>query len=133
MTYTVAESGITSVESSLNFNGSVSTSDVLVTLDSLGRVHVAQVKEGQSSTTYDGYETDYSAVGLPSRTTLPYAAPGGTTSSSAPGVAATYDALGRTLQTTDSGNGTTIYSYNQNDVLITTVQHRVARRVRAAI
>lgn len=109
----------TSVEGSLNFNGSISTSDVLITLDALGRVQVAQAKESQSSSTYDGQEMDYNAVGFSSRSTLPYAASAHATNSSAPGLTTTYDALGRILATTDSGGGSTTYSYNQNDVLIT--------------
>jgi RHS repeat-associated protein len=117
--YAVTATGIMSVESSLPFNGSVSTSDALVTLDSSGRAHIAQVKESPSSPTYDSVEADYNAVGLVSRSTLPYAASGGTTNSTAPGVTWTYDTLGRTLTATDSGTGTTTYSYNQNDVLIT--------------
>ena len=86
---------------------------------SSGRVHVGQIKETPSSPTYDSAETDYNSVGFPSRSTLPYAASAGTTNSTAPGVTATYDTLGRTLTTTDSGGGTTTYVYNQNDVLIT--------------
>jgi len=115
----IAYTGATSAESSLNFNGSISTSDALVTLDSLGRVHVSQVKESQSSSTYDSQETDYNSVGLASRATLPYAGGAGATNSTAPNLASTYDALGRILQATDSGNGIATYSYNQNDVLIT--------------
>jgi RHS repeat-associated protein len=119
ITYAVTGAGIRSVETSLNFNGSISTTDSLITKDSLGRVHVAQAKESQSSSIYDSQETDFNASGFPSRSTLPYAASGGTTNSTAPGVTTTYDALGRVLQTTDSGNGTIAYSYNENDVLVT--------------
>jgi RHS repeat-associated protein len=115
----IAYTGATSAESSLNFNGSISTSDALVTLDTLGRVHVAQVKESQSSSTYDSLETDFNSVGLPSRSTLPYTGSAHATNSNAPNLATTYDALGRTLQITDSGGGVATYSYNQNDVLIT--------------
>src|ERR1700722_349688 len=119
-TTSITYTGATSAETSLKFNGSLSTADTLISLDSLGRVHIAQVKESQSSSVYDGKETDYNVVGIPSRSTLPYAASGGTAASpTAPGVTATYDALGRTLETEDSGLGTTTYTYNQNDVLIT--------------
>jgi RHS repeat-associated protein len=116
---TLTYTGATSVESSLPFNGSISTSDALITLDTLGRVHVAQVKESPSSSTYDSQETDYNAVGLPSKWTLPYPGLANATNSTAPNLTATYDALGRILQSTDSGGGTASYSYNENDVLIT--------------
>jgi RHS repeat-associated protein len=108
--------GSTSIEGYVNFNGSTSTTDALKTVDVLGRTHVSQIKESQSSTTYDSVETDYDSDGWPSRTTLPYAATAGATNSSAPATTTTYDALGRKLTVTDSAGKTVTYSYDQNDV-----------------
>jgi len=105
----------TSVESSLVFNGSSSTSDILKTVDGLSRSHLAQTKESPSSSTYDSVETDYDSNGRPNRTTLPFSGTAGQTSSSAPGTSTTYDALSRKSQVTDSGGGSITYTYTQND------------------
>lgn len=113
----------TSVETSMNFNGSTSTTDDLATVDGLGRSHISQIKESQSSTTYDSTETDYDSLGRPDRTTLPYAAPAGQTSASAPALSTTYDPLSRPTQVLDSGGGSTTYSYNQNDTYLTAGPH----------
>ncbi len=108
-------SGQTSAESSLLFNGSAATTDVLTNLDGLGRAHVSQRREGPSSSTYDSVETDYDSLGRSNRTTLPYSGTAGQTNSSAPGTTTTYDALGRKTQLTDSGGKSITYSYSQND------------------
>jgi RHS repeat-associated protein len=104
-----------SVEGYVNF-GSASTTDALKTVDSLGRTHVSQVKESQSSSTYDSVETDYDSLGRTMRTTLPYAATAGMTNSSVPGTITTYDALSRKIQTLDSNNRKVTYAYTQNDI-----------------
>ncbi|HXX18699.1 MAG TPA: RHS repeat-associated core domain-containing protein [Candidatus Acidoferrum sp.] len=106
---------LASVESTLNFNGSTSTVDVLATADGLGRPHISQARQVQSSTTYDSVEVDYDSLGRPNRTTLPYSATAGQTNSSAPSIRTAYDALSRPLQITDGGGGTTTYTYSQND------------------
>jgi RHS repeat-associated protein len=111
-----AYTGMTSVESSMVFNSSSSTVDALTTVDSLGRKHVVQGKEGPSATTYDSLETDFDSDGRPDRTTLPYAGTAGQTSAIAPGTSSTYDALGRKTQVTDSGGRNMTFSYTQNDV-----------------
>lgn len=111
LTYTAQ----TSVESSMVFNASNSTTDVLATRDGLGRLHVSQIKEGPSSTTYDSVETDYDPVGRPDRTTLPYSQTAGQTSSTAPGRSMTYDPLGRKATVTDSGLLNVAITYSQND------------------
>src|SRR5207245_4634479 len=54
-------------ESALNFNGATSTADSRTTLDGLGRVHISQRKQSQSSTNYDSVQTDYDSVGRPYR------------------------------------------------------------------
>jgi len=109
----------TSVESSMVFNSGSSTTDALTVLDGLGRRHIVQVKEGPSSSTYDSVETDYNLLGTPGRTTLPYSGTAGQTSSSAPSVSTVFDALGRPTSETDAGNGSTSYSYSQNDSSVT--------------
>jgi RHS repeat-associated protein len=107
----------TSVESSLVFNNQQSTTDFLTTADSLGRTHISQRKQGPSSSNYDSIETDYDSLGRPSRVTLPYPETAGQPNSAAPSTITTYDALNRVAATTDSGGGSTTYSYMQNDVV----------------
>ena len=109
-------------ESTLNFNGTTSTADTLATLDGLGRIHVSQRKQSQTSASYDSVETDYDALGRPSKVTVPYSASAGQpapTNPATPATATTYDALNRPLLVTDGGGGTTAYLYNQNDVVVT--------------
>lgn len=110
---------LTSVESSLNFNGSSSTLDVLATLDGLGRAHISQRKQSPSASNYDSVETDYDSLGRPSKVTVPYSGTAGQTGGSAPATTATYDALSRPLVTTDGGGGTVTLSYSANDILQT--------------
>ena len=116
-TYTATGTGIRSVESSLPFNGSVSTSDGLITTDSTGRAQVSQRKESPSSSTYDSVEMDYDSLGRPSRKTLPYATTAGLTNPSAPSTTTTYDALNRRSQVTDTevSPRTVTFTYSQND------------------
>jgi len=112
--------GQNAFESALTFNSGNSTSEQLTTLDNLGRAHVQQVKQSPAATNYDSVEADYDALGRPSRSTLPYSGTAGqTTSPTAPGVTTSYDALSRPLVVTDTGGGTSAYSYSNNDVLIT--------------
>ncbi len=118
-TTNLAYASLTSAESSLNFNGSSSTTDVLATLDGLGRAHVSQRKQSPGATTYDSVETDYDSLGRPSRATVPYGGTSGQTNSSAPATTASYDALSRPTQITDGGGGTATLSYSANDVLQT--------------
>jgi RHS repeat-associated protein len=114
MTY----NGATSVESSLVFNGSNSTVDVLKTVDSLGRTHVTQRKQSPSAN-FDSVESDFDNRGMPNRATLPYSGTAGQTNSSGPSVNATYDALGRKTQSTDAAGRTVTISYSQNDTYLT--------------
>ncbi|MFZ0412525.1 MAG: hypothetical protein WAL51_13475 [Candidatus Acidiferrales bacterium] len=107
--------GSTTVESAMLFNGSASTTDVLSTLDSLGRSHLSQQKEGPSSSTYDSVETDYDSDGRPYRTTLPYSGTAGQAGSGAPSKSVTYDSLGRKTKITDNSGLDVTFSYAQND------------------
>lgn len=116
-TTNITYNGHTSVEGALNFGSS--SSDVLATLDSLGRPKLSQIREAPGSSTLDSVETDYDSLGRPDRTTLPYAATAGATCSSCPGTTTQYDTLGRPTLVQDSGGGTTTYQYIGNDVLET--------------
>jgi RHS repeat-associated protein len=107
----------TSVEASLDFNGSTSTTDVLRTVDGLGRTEITQVKESQTSSTYDSTQIEYDSLGRPAEGTLPYAATsGGTCSGTCPATSTVYDPLGRPATVTDGGGGTLSYTYTQNDI-----------------
>jgi RHS repeat-associated protein len=111
----------TTVEGAMNFNGSISTSDTLTTVDGIGRPIFAQRRQAQgSSNPFDSTQTTYgwNTTGLLTTASRPYS---GTAGQAAPGgTAATttqYDALGRPLTVTDGGGGTVSYTYPQNDVL----------------
>jgi len=115
----LAYNGQTSVESTLSFNSGSSSIDGLSTLDVLGRPRIKQKRQSPGGSTFDSIETDYDAVGRPSRTTLPYSGTAGqTTSPSAPGVTTQFDALGRPTAVVDAGGATTSYTYQNNDVLV---------------
>ena len=114
----ITYNGQNSVEAALNFASS--TSDILTTLDSLGRSELSQRRQAPGSGSFDSVETYYDALGRPYKTSLPYAANAGTTcSGSCAGTSTTYDTLGRPLTVTDGGSGTITYSYVGNDVLET--------------
>ncbi len=103
------------------FPPSINTSiiDARTTFDSLGRPHVSQQQQGPNATTYDSVETDYDAVGRPSRVTIPYVGTAGQTNSTIAATTTLYDALNRPTTMTDSGGGTVTFSYSANDVLKT--------------
>jgi RHS repeat-associated protein len=110
------------IESYLNFNSGNSTSDSLTTLDSLGRVHIQQTRQSPSSANFDSVETDYDALGRPSRLTVPYVATAGQTCPAGPSCPATvlsYDPLSRVSQVTDGGGGRTTYTYSPTSTDIT--------------
>ena len=105
-------------ESQLLFNSGNSVVDTLTTLDSSGRAHVSQRKQGPSASNYDSVETDYDSLERPNRTTVPYNGTAGQANSNAPATTTSYDAIDRPLTITDAVGGTTSYTYTQNDVLI---------------
>ena len=114
----------TQKEFTLTFNGGNSTSDMLTTLDGLGRTHVQQTRQGPSSTTFDSVETDYDSIGRVSKVTLLYSGSAGQTNSTIAATTTTYDALSRPLSVADGGGGSITYSYGtvgsqQNDILVT--------------
>ena len=115
LTYTLQ----TAVESNLTFNGVNSVSDFRTTVDAFGRPILSQRAQTPSLAEYDSSETDYNIMGQASRSTMPFQSAAGVTSSTAPGNAAVYDALGRPTLVTDAGGGTVSYTYTKNDVLQT--------------
>jgi len=119
LTYT----GSTQVESSMNFNGTTSTVDVLTTLDGLGRPYLTQRKQGQASSTYDSVEQQYDALGRPYQRSVAYAAAaGGSAPSGTPENITYYDGVDRTIETingyvnsTSSGPTVSLSYPNLND------------------
>jgi RHS repeat-associated protein len=107
----------TSTESSLVFNNNASTTDVLTTFDGLGRRVLKQTRQAPGSSNWDTVAYGYDAIGRQSSISLPCAATTGA-GCSGPATTTTYDALGRPTLVTDSGGGTTAYTYNNNDTLI---------------
>ena len=104
----------TSAESSLVFNNNSSTTDILGTLDGLGRISVAQKRQSPSGS-YDSVETEYDPLGRPNFVSLPYSAGSGGTCSSCVGTTTAYDPLGRPTSVTDSGGLSVSYTYTAND------------------
>ncbi len=110
----------TRTETALTFNAGSSALDRVVTLDGLGRPILNQTRQAPGSSNFDSVETDYDSVGRAYRVTLPYVGTlGQKASPAAPGTTTTFDALGRPLTVSDSGGGSTTYSYAQNDILVT--------------
>jgi RHS repeat-associated protein len=111
----------TATEATLNFNGTISTSDVRTTLDGFGRAIFNQRLQTQGGSNYDTGEIDYNSLGQPYISRMPYSAtasPSGD-NTSAPATTTTYDALGRVVQTQDADGGYVSYKYTNNDVLQT--------------
>jgi RHS repeat-associated protein len=107
-TYTTAPSA---KETSLTFNNNASGSDVLVTLDGLGRPSVSQVRAAPGSGVFDNtvtYGYGWGSTGQVLTQTIPGGAALTTTQ---------LDALGRAGSTTDGGGGVVSTIYSQNDVL----------------
>ena len=106
-------------ESTLNFNGSVSTVDTRTTFDGLGRAHITQRQQGQGSASYDSVETDYDLLGRPYQVSVLYGAIAGGLYSGSTHTTTLYDALNRPTLVTDADGGTVASSYSSNDVLVT--------------
>ncbi len=105
------------VESTITIN-SLTSVDMLATLDGLGRSQVKQTRQGPSSSNFDTVETDYDVVGRTSRVTMPYSGTEGQTCSSCPATTTGYDALNHVSLVTDGGGGQTYYTPSNNDVVV---------------
>lgn len=129
----------TTFETAMNFNGTISTTDGLATIDGLGRTIFGQQRQSQGSSTFDSIQTSYGWISAsngacttqsPFSTlscttqTMPYS---GTAGQSAPSGTAVktsqYDAIGRVVSETQGTATSTsyhaTYQYIQNDVLQT--------------
>jgi len=106
-------------ETKLNFNGAISTSDNLTTLDSSGRPIVNQGRTSQGGTSFDTVSQTYDGAGRPYTTSVPCTTTAGST---CPTVASTqnYDGLSRPrVKTNNVTLGTITNVYTANDVLST--------------
>ena len=107
-------------ETVMNFNGSTSTSDTLITSDGLDRQIFKQTRQGPGLSTFDSIQTTYgwNSTGPFTTTTLPYS---GTVAQAAPvgtGFITTKDDVSnRPISVSDFGGGVTSLTYAQNDVL----------------
>ncbi len=106
------------------FNSGNSIVDILTTNDGFGRTTFRQTRQGPSASNYDTVATCYDNEGRVSLTTLPYSTTAiasitAACPSSNAGTSYAYDALNRTSSVSDSGGGSTAYTYNENDVLQT--------------
>jgi len=111
----------TTSEGSALFNSSASTSDVLSTVDGLGRIIYSQKRQGPApgTTTFDSIQSQYgwNTTGPYATRSMPYSATAGQSAPNGTAVtSAQSDALGRPLTVVDGAGGTTSYTYAQNDV-----------------
>ncbi len=116
----------TTVESAMNFNGAVSTADVINTTDGLGRTIYSQTRQAQASSNFDSTQTTYGwtpttstvAGGPYTKQSVLYQGAQGQSAPANTAVTTTQlDALNRPITVTDGGGGTVSYTYVQNDVL----------------
>jgi RHS repeat-associated protein len=102
----------------LNNNNSIVA--VAHNFDGLGRPSFDQRYQSPAAQNFDTASYTYDSNGRPYSTSIPCSVGAGSNCPPAtPKTTQTYDALNRPLLTTDSGGGTTSYSYPQNDVLVT--------------
>ena len=100
-------------ETALAFHNNASGSDVLLTLDGLGRLAISKVRTAPGSTSFDNtvtYGHGWTSTGQVLTQTIPSGTALTTTQ---------LDALGRLASTTDGGGGVLSVSYPQNDVVRT--------------
>jgi len=115
------------------FNSGNSIVDTLTTTDAFGRAIFSQRRQGPSASSYDTTATCYDNFGRVNLTTLAYSATAITpATSSCPtsnsGTSYAYDALGRTQTVSDSGGGSTTFSYPKNDTLETRASPTVSKQ-----
>jgi RHS repeat-associated protein len=107
-----------STESLLNFG--TSTIDLLNRTDSLGRVIVAQRRQGPAAANGDTTITTYDSNGRPLFSSLPFSCAWGSTScSNAIGRSVSYDALNRVTGATDSGGSSLNTVFSSQDMVST--------------
>ncbi|HXR97688.1 MAG TPA: hypothetical protein VN709_07575 [Terriglobales bacterium] len=120
ISYPASSNSFSQSETWSNFSGA--TTDVLTTLDSLGRAVLAQQRTGPGSSTFDSVQTLYDGMGRAYSVSMPYTgsaglgAPGGTAVT-----ATTYDGLSHPTKVVDGGGGEVDYAYTLNGVLSTVV------------
>jgi RHS repeat-associated protein len=105
------------VDSRMLFNSSNSVTEQLTTVGGFGQVLYSQQREGPSSTNYDSTQVLYDSFGRANQSTMSCVTTAGRGCGSAAKTTSTFDAIGRTLQTTDGGGGYVKSTYTQNDVL----------------
>jgi RHS repeat-associated protein len=93
--------------------------ETLTTMDTMGRKHLVQERQGPSSTSYNTIETDYDSNGRVKRITLPYSAAAGATNSTIKGYAFSYDGISRIIDAVSPLGTTKLASYTANDTLVT--------------
>jgi RHS repeat-associated protein len=122
---TISYSGSAQSESTLTFNSSSSTSDILNVLDALARPRLTQRKQSPSASTYDTTQVDYDVIGRAFKSYLPFNATAGTTTSTFNGTYYEFDALGRPKKlkdsTTPTPNVLVEYTYTNNDVYVSVI------------
>jgi RHS repeat-associated protein len=118
-TYTIASStGPATVENSLSFGSS--TVDVLTSLDSVGRLHLSQTKQGLGTANFDTVIQNYDSNSRPYSVGLPCVSTASAVCTPPPAeTSVTYDPLNRPLIVQDAGSGILTYQYSANDVLAT--------------
>jgi RHS repeat-associated protein len=118
----------TTFESAMNFNGTSSTTDTLITTDGLGRQIFSQTRQSQGSTKFDTVQTTYGwtttsptvAGGPVTTTSVPYTGTAAQTAPSGTGVTTTQDdAIQRPISVTDTFGGSTTYQYIKQDTVAT--------------
>ena len=113
--------GVGQTESGMIWNNGHSTSDSVITLDTLGRPFLSQRRQAPGSGSFDTVETDYDTLGNANQQSQPFTCSlgHGLSSCTAPVTTASHDALHRPLLVTSPGGATAAYAYNLNDVEIT--------------
>jgi RHS repeat-associated protein len=117
VTYPTASSNTASLTKT--YKGGLPGQYQLTKFDGLQRPILQQSQQGPNSTTYTSVASMYDIRGNLSWSSIPYTASAGTYTTSGPGSQSTYDALGRPWNMKDAGGGTVGYTYNLNDVLVT--------------
>ena len=109
----------TTSESVLTFNSGASSVDILTTTDGYGRTILSQIRKAPKSSTFDTIQTGYDSENRVSTVSMPCPVAAGSPCPPAPVTTTNYDALGRTVQTTDGGGGYTSNKHYGNTTATT--------------